>query len=57
MTRTPLKLPTQAVLELARDAAERLAALSKDPAVRQEAANVADAVQKLMKAVRDSRPR
>ncbi len=57
MTKTPIRLPTAAVLKLARDAAERLGSLSKDPAVRQEALNVTDALQRLLRAVRDSKPR
>ena len=57
MTRKPLKLPTDAVLQLAKIATERLGALSKDPAVRQEALNVTDALQRLMRAVRESKPR
>ena len=57
MARSPLKLPTQAVLNLAKDAAQRLGTLSQDPQVRREAANVAQAVQRLLAAVRDSKPR
>ncbi len=57
MTRKPLKLPTDAVLQLAKTATERLGALSKDPTVRQEALNVTDALQRLMRAVRESKPR
>ncbi|WP_181391956.1 hypothetical protein [Deinococcus irradiatisoli] len=57
MTRKPLKLPTAAVLKLAKDAAERLGSLSKDPQVRQEALNVTDALQRLLRAVREAKPR
>lgn len=57
MTRKQLKLPTDAVLKLAKTATERLGALSKDPTVRQEALNVTDALQRLMRAVRESKPR
>ncbi len=56
MARSPLKLPTQAALNLAKDTAQRLGTLSQDPQVRREAANVAQAVQRLLAAVRDSKP-
>lgn len=48
------RLPTTAVLNLAKLAATRLGALSKDPAVRSEALNVAQSLQKLMQAIRVS---
>jgi hypothetical protein len=48
------RLPTTAVLNLAKAAATRLGALSKDPAVRAEALNVAQALQKLMQAIKAS---
>lgn len=57
MPKIPIKLPTAAVLKLAQGATERLGTLSKDPKVREEALNVTDALQRLMRAVRDSRPR
>ena len=57
MTKTSVKRPTTAVLKLAQGVAERLGTLSKDPRVRQEALNVTAAVQRLLRAVRDSRPR
>lgn len=57
MTRKPLKLPTAAVLEMAKVATARLGALSKDPQVREEAVHVADALQRLMRAIRESKPR
>lgn len=57
MTRKSIRLPTAAALKLARDAAERLGSLSKDPTVRQEALNVTDALQRLLRAVKGSKPR
>ena len=45
------KLTTEALLRLVRGVAERLSRLSRDPQVRQEALNVAQAVGRLLKAI------
>lgn len=46
------RISTEALLNAARRAAERLTQLSRDPEVRREAANVAQAVTRLLNAIR-----
>ncbi|GHF47588.1 hypothetical protein HNQ07_002763 [Deinococcus metalli] len=46
------RVPTEALLDAARRASERLTHLSRDPDVRREAGNVAQAVAKLLEAIR-----
>ena len=46
------RIPTDKLLEAARSAADRLSHLSRDPDVRREAGNVAQAVGKLPEAIR-----
>jgi hypothetical protein len=48
------RVPTEALLRAVRDAAERLTRFSRDPDVRREAGNVAQAVGKLLDAIRRS---
>lgn len=45
-------IPTEALLGAARRASERLGHLSRDPDVRNEAGNVAQAMGKLLDAIR-----
>ncbi len=55
--RTPRKsarLSTEALLQLVREVAQRMAQVSRDPHVRQEARNVGQAVGRLLNAIRDS---
>ncbi|MFB9995322.1 hypothetical protein ACFFLM_25580 [Deinococcus oregonensis] len=49
-----IKIPTEALLNAARSAAQKLADLSRDPQVREEAANVARAIAKLLQAVKNA---
>lgn len=49
-----IKIPTEALLNAARSAAQKLADLSRDPQVRTEAANVARAISKLLQAVKNA---
>jgi hypothetical protein len=46
------RVPTEALLSAVRDAAERLTRFSRDPDVRREAAQVAQAVGRLLEAIR-----
>lgn len=46
------RISTEALLNAARRAAERLTQLSRDPEVRREASNVAQAVTRLLNAIR-----
>ncbi len=46
------RISTEALLNAARRAAERLTHLSRDPEVRREAGNVAQAVTRLLNAIR-----
>jgi len=48
------RISVEALLNAARTAAERLTHLSRDPEVRREAANVAQAVTRLLTAIRRS---
>ena len=48
------RIPVETLLGAARNAAERLTQLSRDPEVRKEAANVAQAVTRLLMAIRKS---
>ncbi|WP_216319620.1 hypothetical protein [Deinococcus aestuarii] len=48
------RIPVETLLGAARNAAERLTQLSRDPEVRREAANVAQAVTRLLAAIRKS---
>ncbi|ANE44419.1 hypothetical protein [Deinococcus puniceus] len=62
MTHTPppgqrpsrIKIPTEALLNAARSAAGKLADLSRDPQVREEADNVARAIARLLQAVKNA---
>ncbi|AIZ44484.1 hypothetical protein QR90_04305 [Deinococcus radiopugnans] len=45
-------VPTEALLRAVRDASERLTRFSRDPEVRREAGNVAQAVGRLLDAIR-----
>lgn len=45
-------IPTEALLDAARRASERLGHLSRDPDVRREAGNVAQAMGKLLEAIK-----
>ncbi len=47
-------VPTEALLRAVRDAAERLTRFSRDPEVRREAGNVAQAVGRLLEAIRNA---
>lgn len=47
-------VPTEALLRAVRDAAERLTRFSRDPDVRREAGNVAQAVGRLLDAIRNA---
>ncbi|MFK7601395.1 hypothetical protein ACI3L1_04195 [Deinococcus sp. SM5_A1] len=47
-------VPTESLLRAVRDASERLTRFSRDPDVRREAGNVAQAVGKLLDAIRKS---
>ncbi|MDB5046423.1 MAG: hypothetical protein JWQ08_2473 [Deinococcus sp.] len=49
-----IKIPTESLLNAARSAAQKLADLSRDPQVREEAANVARAIGKLLQAVKNA---
>lgn len=49
-----IKIPTEALLNAARSAAGKLADLSRDPQVRDEAANVARAIGRLLQAVKNA---
>ncbi|THF69362.1 hypothetical protein E7T06_12280 [Deinococcus sp. Arct2-2] len=49
-----IKIPTEALLNAARSAAQKLADLSRDPQVREEATNVARAIAKLLQAVKNA---
>ncbi|UQN05011.1 hypothetical protein [Deinococcus sp. QL22] len=49
-----IKIPTEALLNAARSAAGKLADLSRDPQVREEADNVARAIAKLLQAVKNA---
>ena len=51
---TAAKLPTEALLKLVAGAMGRLQTLSQDEKVRQEALNVAQAVSRLLSAIRES---
>jgi hypothetical protein len=48
------RIPIETLLNAARHAAERLTQLSRDPEVRKEAADVAQAVTRLLTAIRRS---
>ncbi|THF85915.1 hypothetical protein E7T09_15520 [Deinococcus sp. KSM4-11] len=48
------RVPTEALLTAARSAADRLTHLSRDPDVRREAGNVAQAMGKLLEAIRNA---
>ncbi|CAM3555185.1 hypothetical protein DESA109040_16155 [Deinococcus saxicola] len=47
-------VPTEALLRAVRDASERLIRFSRDPDVRRDAGNVAQAVGRLLDAIRRS---
>ncbi|BDP42359.1 hypothetical protein DAETH_23280 [Deinococcus aetherius] len=48
------RIPVETLLRAAHNAAERLTQLSRNPEVRREAANVAQAVTRLLVAIRRS---
>ncbi|GMA14625.1 hypothetical protein E5F05_10415 [Deinococcus metallilatus] len=52
----PAGLSTEALLEAARRAADRLIYVSRDPDVRREAVNAAQAITRLLNALRNSGP-
>jgi hypothetical protein len=52
--RKSARLSTEALLQLVREVAQRLAHLSRDPQVRQEARNVGQAVGRLLTAIREA---
>ncbi|WP_309572096.1 hypothetical protein [Deinococcus sp.] len=47
-------IPTEALFDAARRASERLGHLSRDPDVRREAGNVAQAMSRLLDAIKKS---
>ena len=53
-SRPASRLSTEALLQLVIGAVQRLARLSRDPEVRQEALSVGQAVGRLLKAIRAS---
>lgn len=48
------RIPTETLLNAARSAADRLSHLSRDPDVRREAGNVAQAMSKLLDAIKQA---
>ena len=55
MTRKrPIRIPAETLLDAARSAAERLTHLSRDPQVRRDAAQVAQAVGRLLTSIRQA---